>query len=162
MLTNAQPIPLHIAKRNHELAPGSMETIMEKTQLRCSSKMMLLEAIMKKKKKQKKKTHAWSLCCSTWPSLQQFSSLPFEEMQHGYFLGEGAANQQRDKSYWAVLFLPKNRSRHGDIRAGSTANKRSSCCPAMVSACFAWSCTYHPVRLNPIHIHFELLIQSKL
>jgi hypothetical protein len=54
MLTNAQPIPLHIAKRNHELVPGSMETIMEKTQLRCSSKMMLLEAIMKKKKK----THA--------------------------------------------------------------------------------------------------------
>jgi hypothetical protein len=50
MLTNAQPIPLHIAKRNHELAPGSMETIMEKTQLRCSSKMMFLEAIMKKKK----------------------------------------------------------------------------------------------------------------
>jgi hypothetical protein len=31
---------------------------MEKTQLRCSSKMMFLEAIMKKKKKQKKKTHA--------------------------------------------------------------------------------------------------------
>ncbi len=69
--------------------------------------MMFLEAIMKKKKKQKKKTHAWNLCCSTGPSLQESSSLPFEEMQHGYFLGKELQTNQEISPIKLFFSYPK-------------------------------------------------------